>query len=150
MFIIGGLLSHQKHKTFATAGISFIYLFGVFSQVAWTPINNLYAPEIMTFDIRAKGLAFQQLTTQCAGLINTFGVPAALVALNYKLYFIFGAWDIIGLITIYWFMAETKGVTLEQMEDIFVATNPRQKAAELVRLREARGKEIRAEQLADA
>jgi len=118
MFIIGGLLSRQQEKVWATAGIAFIYLFNFFTQFAWTPINNLYAPEIMTFDIRAKGLAFQQLCVQSASLVNTFGVPPGLVVLNYKLYFIFGAWNVLGFSLIWFFMAETKGVALEQMEDI--------------------------------
>lgn len=141
MVIIGGLLSKQHINTYAQAGIAFIYLFNFFSQVAWTPINNLYSPEIMTFDIRAKGLAFQQLTVQSASLLNTFAVPPALLALSWKLYFIFGAWDVLGVALIYFLMAETKGVSLEQMEDIFAAPYPRRKAAEIVKAHDRRKKE---------
>jgi hypothetical protein len=141
MFIIGGLLSRQTEYVYAQAGIAFILIFNSFSQTAWTPINNLYAPEIMTFDIRAKGLAFQQLCVQTASLINTFGVPPALVTLSYKVYFMFGAWDVLGFTLIYFFMAETKGVSLEQMEDIFSAPYPKRKAAEIIRAHEEKRKQ---------
>lgn len=142
MFAVGGLLSHQTIPAYANAGIVFIYLFGIFTGVAWTPINNLYPAEIMSFDIRARGLAFQALCTQSAGLIGTFGVPAALVKLNYKLYFIFGCWNIIGIAVQYLTMPETKGIPLEQMEDVFSDPSPRRAAESLVRVaREKRKQE---------
>jgi hypothetical protein len=141
MFLIGGLLSQEHIKSYANAGIAFIFIYQVCTQVAWVPINNLYPAEIMTFDIRGKGLAFQALCTQAAGLIGTFGVPAALVKLDYKLYFIFGAWDALGVLIQWAYMAETKGIPLEQMEDVFSAPIPKKRAAELIRSREERRKQ---------
>lgn len=90
------MLSRQTETAFANAGIAFIFLYGVFTQGAWAPINNLYPAEILSFDIRAKGLAFQALYTQSAGLLNTSAVPPALLALSWKLYFIFAAWNLVG------------------------------------------------------
>lgn len=147
MLIIGGLLSRQHEKNYANAGVAFIYLYGIFTQVAWVPVNNLYPAEIMTFDIRAKALAFQAVCTQTAGLINTFGVPPALVALNWKLYFIFAAWDVLGVAVQFFFMVETKGIPLEQMEDIFTDHSPRHKAAAIIR---AKDEKLKAEKRARA
>lgn len=40
-------------------------------------------------------------------------------------YLIFLVWDIFEVVVIYLFLAETKGMTLEQIDEIFEQKNPR-------------------------
>ena len=55
----------------------------VFFSVGWTPLQALYPSEILSYQNRAKGLALQGWGASAAGLINTFGLPPALGAINY-------------------------------------------------------------------
>jgi hypothetical protein len=46
---------------------------------------------------------------------------------------IFGCWDIVGLLVVYFFIAETKCLSLEDLDDVFAAKYPRRRASELVK-----------------
>jgi hypothetical protein len=41
------------------------------------------------------------------------------------------AWDLVGIATIWYFVVETKKISLEELDDIFEASNPRKKASAL-------------------
>jgi len=60
-----------------------LVLFMVFFSVGWTPLQALYPSEILSYQNRAKGLSLQGWGASAAGLINTFGLPPALGAINY-------------------------------------------------------------------
>ncbi|KAG8736112.1 hypothetical protein FRC12_017773 [Ceratobasidium sp. 428] len=123
--IIIGLLSSHGSGTQANAGISFIYLFMVIFSFGWTPMQALYPAEILSYQSRAKGLAFLNIVTQGSSCINTFGLPVALEKLGWKTYIIFLVWDSFEVIMIYVFMVETKGLTLEQIDEVFAEPDPR-------------------------
>ena len=55
-------------------------------------------------------------------------------------YLIFMAWDIVGIVCIWLFIVETKQLTLEELDDVFESTNPRQKSNALFRQAKARAK----------
>ncbi len=56
----------------------------VLFSFGWTPIQALYPAEVLAYENRAKGLALQGIVTNSVSLINTFGLPPALVALGWK------------------------------------------------------------------
>jgi len=123
--IITGLLSSFGDTTRANAGISFIYLFMVVFSFGWTPMQALYPAEVLGYQARAKGLAFLGIVAQVATLINTFGLPVALQKLGWKVYLIFLIWDAFEVAVIYFFVVETKGLTLEEINEVFENPNPR-------------------------
>ncbi|KZV70176.1 general substrate transporter [Peniophora sp. CONT] len=130
--IVTGLLSGDtSNSTRSNAGISFIYLFMVCYSFGWTPMQGIYATEILSYETRAKGLALVNIVSQCAGLINTFALPIALQKITWKVYVIFLVWDVVEVIVLYTFMVETKGLTLEEIEGIFAQPNPRKYSLEL-------------------
>ncbi|CEL62486.1 Lactose permease OS=Kluyveromyces lactis (strain ATCC 8585 / CBS 2359 / DSM 70799 / NBRC 1267 / NRRL Y-1140 / WM37) GN=LAC12 PE=3 SV=1 [Rhizoctonia solani AG-1 IB] len=128
--IIIGLLSSNGNSTQANAGISFIYLFMVVFSFGWTPTQALYPAEVLSYQSRAKGLAFLNVVTQASSCINTFGLPVALEKLGWKTYLIFLVWDSFEVVMIYLFVVETKGLTLEQIDEIFSEPNPRKYSIE--------------------
>ncbi|KAI5454184.1 hypothetical protein NCC49_004249 [Naganishia albida] len=133
MAIVAGLLSPSGPQTTprAEAGVTFIYLFMVFFSLGWTPLQGLYPTEVLSYEVRAKGLAVQSLFTQVASCINTFGMPVALAKLTWKTYIIFAIFDFIGIFVIYFAAVETKQIPLEQMDEIFAAKSPRKYSLEL-------------------
>ncbi|KAI3607710.1 protein phosphatase 2c ptc3 [Moniliophthora roreri] len=137
--IVTGLLSQNGNATRSNAGISFIFLFMVCFSFGWTPMQALYPAEVLSYEARAKGLAFLNLVTQAASLINTFGLPVALEKIGWKTYVIFVAWDAFECVIIYFFIVETKYLTLEEIGEVFEQPNPVQYSKELYRRRATGG-----------
>ncbi|KAF4617666.1 hypothetical protein D9613_005871 [Agrocybe pediades] len=122
---VTGLLSSFGSAARANAGITMIYLFMVVFSFGWTPMQALYPAEVLSYQARAKGLAFLGIVSQVATLINTFGLPVALQKIGWKVYLIFLIWDVFELIVIYFFVVETKGLTLEEINEVFEDKSPR-------------------------
>ncbi|KAI0044397.1 general substrate transporter [Auriscalpium vulgare] len=126
--IVTGLLSKVSDSSGSrsTAGISFIYLFMVVYSFGWTPMQALYGAEVLSYEARAKGLAFLNLVNQASSCINTFALPVALEKITWKVYIIFLVWDAFEFLVIYFTLVETKGLTLEEIEEVFAQPNPKQ------------------------
>lgn len=123
--IIAGMLSHKNAgAALSNAGITFIFLFMVIFSFGWTAMQALYPMEVLSYEMRAKGLAFLNLVTQGSSCINTWAMPIALQKLDYKVYIIFAVWDAFETVMLYLFLVETKGLSLEQIEDVFHQPSP--------------------------
>ncbi|KAJ8691523.1 hypothetical protein PTI98_011086 [Pleurotus ostreatus] len=126
LVVVTGLLSSSGNAAQSNAGITFVFLFMMIFSFGWTPMQALYPAEVLSYEARAKGLAFLGIVSQCALLINTFGLPVALERITWKVYVIFAIWDLFEVIVIYFFVVETKGLTLEEINEVFEQPNPRQ------------------------
>ncbi|CAK5266404.1 unnamed protein product [Mycena citricolor] len=134
--ILGGLLAAvaalsgkygvagNKNVAGANASIALIFVFGIVYAFVYTPLQALYCAEVMSQDMRAKGMAVHVLISNCAGFINTFANSVGLGNLGWKYYFVFVAWDVIASGLWYLFCVETNGRTLEELDDIFDAPWP--------------------------
>ncbi|CEJ92741.1 hypothetical protein VHEMI08373 [[Torrubiella] hemipterigena] len=109
----------------AKAGIAFYFIFSFIYCIGITPLQGVYAVEVFSYEQRAKGIAFQSLVVNAVALINQFGTPVALAEIGYKTYIIFGVWNLVELVISYFWSVETKGFTLEELDDIFESPNPR-------------------------
>ncbi|KAJ7250892.1 general substrate transporter [Mycena haematopus] len=123
--IVSALLSKTSTDARANAGISFIYLFMVVFSFGYTAMQAVYPAEVLSYEARTKGLAFLGICSQTATLITTFGMPSAIAALQWKIYLVYMVWDIFEWIVIYFFVVETKGLTLEEITEVFEQKNPR-------------------------
>ena len=112
------------------AAIAFIYIFGITFSIAFTPLQALYPVECLPFETRAKGMGMYNLLVNIAAVFNTFVIPIALEKVTWKLYFLYIAWDAFQFLFIYFFFVETKGRTLEEINEIFEAPYPMKKSLE--------------------
>ncbi|KAI6828054.1 general substrate transporter [Hortaea werneckii] len=113
----------------SVASITFIYLFGSIFALAFTSMQPIYPGEVLSNDMRAKGMGVFQLTSGCAGFVNTFAAPVALNNIGYWFYVFFVFWDLFEFVFIYFFYVETSKRTLEELDAIFEAPNPRKASA---------------------
>ncbi|KAK7469204.1 hypothetical protein VKT23_003694 [Stygiomarasmius scandens] len=141
--IATGLLSQEGNAARSNAGITFIFLFMVVFSFGWTPMQALYPAEVLGYEARAKGLAFLNICSQAATTINTFGLPVALGKLGWKVYLIWVCWDAFECVIIYFFVVETKGLTLEEITEVFEQPNPRRYGKQLQRAKKQRRSEAR-------
>ncbi|KAE8386606.1 hypothetical protein BDV23DRAFT_187109 [Aspergillus alliaceus] len=77
----------------------------------------------MSNDMRARGMGTFKLTAGGAGFIGTFAAPVALADIGYWFYVFFVFWGSFEFVFVYFFFAETKGRTLEELDDVSEASN---------------------------
>ncbi|KAL0570367.1 hypothetical protein V5O48_011598 [Marasmius crinis-equi] len=124
----------NTNKNGANASITFIFLFGIAYSFTYTPLQALYCAEVMSQDMRAKGMAVHILISNCAGFINTFANSVGLQKLGWKYYFVFVAWNICASILWFLFCVETRGRTLEELDDVFSQPWPARASARKVKV----------------
>ncbi|KAL6867165.1 general substrate transporter [Trichoderma novae-zelandiae] len=109
---------------FSNGGVAMIFLFGCVYSFVYTPLTATYCAEVLATPTRAKGMGLHVIMSNCANLYNTYVTAVALEAINWRYYLIF-----VGLNLIYglcWFVfgVETRGRTLEEMDEVFNAKWP--------------------------
>jgi hypothetical protein len=97
-------------------------------------MQALYPVEVLSFEMRAKGMAFSNLFTSVGLLANQFGVSVALERIAWRTYIVFCVWCFIQAAIIWMWVPETKGRTLEELDDIFNAKNPRKMSTQKKKL----------------
>jgi len=122
--IAASLLSNVNSHSRGAAGISMIYLFMVVFSFGWTPMQAIYPAEVLPYQTRAKGLAFLNIVVQASSCVNTFGLPVAFQKIAWKILLIFLFWDAFEFVVIYFFVVETKNLTLEEMDEVFNQPDP--------------------------
>lgn len=78
-----------------------------------------YPPEVLKYSQRGKGTAVSQAIGFAISFINLYTSPIALGKIKWKYYAINAGWDVVILIVIVLLFKETKGRTLEQIDEIF-------------------------------
>ncbi|KAF4997510.1 hypothetical protein FGRMN_3874 [Fusarium graminum] len=106
------------------AMLAWVYLFQIFYSIGWTPLQALYPVEVLSYEIRAKGMAFSSLFTNAAMLVMQFGIPVALEKIAWKTYIVFCIWCVCQSIILYFLVPETKNRTLEELDHIFSSDSP--------------------------
>jgi len=121
-----GLFAHSGNTNGAAAKatVAMIFIFGAVFSFGLTPLQALYPVEVLSFEMRAKGMAFSSLAVNAGGLLNQFAWPVSLKAIGWKTYIVFVIWCAVQFVVFYFFLPETKGRTLEELDQIFAARSP--------------------------
>jgi len=123
--VITACTAQQKGKpSVGGTGIAFLYIFLIIFAFAWTPMQSLYPSEVLTYNTRAKGLAFLALSNNAVKVMNTYVPPIAIHNSGWKFYLLYVIWDAFGIVVIYFTFVETRGWSLEEIEELFNAKNP--------------------------
>ncbi|KAI9164190.1 Lactose permease-like protein [Paramyrothecium foliicola] len=116
------------------AFIAMIFLYGVFSSFTWSPLQALYPAEILSNEIRAKGMAAQSFISGLAGFINMYATPVALGNIGWKTYTIFLVFHAVHWVMMYFVTVETKGRSLEELDEIFNDPHPVKRSKQIVKV----------------
>ncbi|KAH7367436.1 general substrate transporter [Plectosphaerella cucumerina] len=106
------------------AMLAWVYLFQIAYSVGWTPLQALLPVEVLSYEMRAKGMAFSSFFMSCALMANQFGVPVALKNIRWMTYIVFCVWCFVQTAILYFLVPETKGRTLEELDHIFASKSP--------------------------
>ena len=95
------------------------YLFVATFAVSWGPTSWTYPAEIFPGKIRAKAVSLATATNWAWNCALAFAVPPLLWSINWKMYMIFAAFNAVAFIHMFLTAPETKGKTLEEMDEVF-------------------------------
>jgi len=125
-----------QHRSVSKAVVAFSYLFVATFATTWGPVSWTYPSEIFPSKIRAKAVSLATSSNWAWNTALAFAVPPLLKSINWKMYMIFGTFNGLALIHMFLTAPETKGRTLEEMDEVFDSGIPawRSRAPEVSRL----------------
>ncbi|RPB04383.1 general substrate transporter [Choiromyces venosus 120613-1] len=121
--------TEENDNTYGSrSAIAFIYIFGITYSFSYTPLQALYPVECLSYETRAKGMGMYNLFVNIAAFFNTYAIPTVWQRIKWRFYFVYIAWDVFEVVFIYFLFVETKGRTLEEINEIFEAPYPKRKS----------------------
>ncbi|KAH8926299.1 general substrate transporter [Atractiella rhizophila] len=139
LFLVGGLQGGFGSKVIDTDGsalwlieghssvtngiIACSYLFVCSFAITWGPCSWTYPSEIFPMRVRAKAVSLSTASNWAFNFALAYAVPPALDHIFYRTYFIFGGFCAAAGIHVFFCFPETKGRTLEEMEEVFAQKN---------------------------
>ncbi|KAK9376450.1 general substrate transporter [Lipomyces chichibuensis] len=140
LFLIGGLLMHYGESnrvldqpyTWIIVGhhaatriiLASAYLAVATFALSWGPVSWMYPPEIVPLRIRAKSVALATASNWASNFALGFAVPPLLRSIQWRLFFIFGSFNMAAFIHVWFAAPETKQRTLEELGEIFEYGEP--------------------------
>ncbi len=112
------------NRPVSSAIVSCSYLFVATFATTWGPTSWTYPAEIYPSRIRAKAVSLATASNWFWNMVLAFGVPPLLWNISYKMYYIFGAFNAAAFIHMFLTAHETKGFTLEEMDEVFDSGRP--------------------------
>uniref|UniRef100_L2GAC4 Quinate permease n=1 Tax=Colletotrichum fructicola (strain Nara gc5) TaxID=1213859 RepID=L2GAC4_COLFN len=131
MWYIGGYVMRADPAARAAAGVIIrdgwsylamvcVYINGVIICATWQGITWLYASEVQTLEIRMLAVSITTATTWLGSFIIARSTPYMISDLGYGAYFFFSSILMLMGIWAFFFVPETKGLTLEDMDALFM------------------------------
>jgi sugar porter (SP) family MFS transporter len=108
------------------AGIGAFILLNIFAicySLTWTPLNALYPVEVLAYGLRARGMALTQLMINVANVFQSYVLANGLSAYTWKFFSFYLVFNTMAAVVVYFFFPETKGRTLEELDEIFNSKN---------------------------
>ncbi|KAJ5774556.1 General substrate transporter [Penicillium paradoxum] len=102
-----------------------IFLFAAFFQFGWGPVCWIYVSEIPTARLRSLNVSFGAATQWLFNFVVARAVPnmlATVGANGYGTYLIFASFCFSMFVFVWFFIPETKGLSLEKMDELFGVT----------------------------
>ncbi|KAI0184527.1 general substrate transporter [Xylaria flabelliformis] len=102
--------------------LAFIFVFAAFFQFGWGPACWILVSEIPTARLRPLNVALAAATQWLFNFVVARTLPVMLATLGpggYGTYFIYGSFGVIMVTFVFFFIPETKGVSLEHMGELF-------------------------------
>ncbi|KAK3830301.1 MAG: general substrate transporter [Linnemannia gamsii] len=140
LFLIGGLMGRfgspaqlenatttwaiQGNDSASRAVIACSYLFVCSFAISWGPVSWTYPAEIYPMRIRSKAVSLSTASNWAFNFALAYAVPPLLESIQYRTYFIFAAFCVAMTIHVFFMFPETKGRTLEEMDELFNSDVP--------------------------
>lgn len=124
LVIVGGIIggygaSLSSHASAGWAGIAFVYIYDINFSYSFAPIGWVLPSEIFNLGNRSKAMAITTSATWMCNFIIGLVTPDMLEQLGWGTYIFFAAFCLLALVFTYFFVPETRGKSLEDMDMVF-------------------------------
>ena len=119
--ILVGLYSSswETHKTQGWVSAAFLFFYMISFGATWGPIPWAYPAEVFPSSLRAKGVALSTATNWLTNFIIGLITPPLVMDTGFGAYTFFAVFCGLSAVFTFFFIKETKGRTLEQMDHVF-------------------------------
>ncbi|KAF5552785.1 quinate transport [Fusarium napiforme] len=101
------------------ASLTMIYLEAMSYNISWGPVPWVYTGEIFSSRTREAGIAISTSTQWLFNFVFSQATPHAVTNLGWRTFLMFSIFNFALVIFVWFFIMETKGKSLEEMEDLF-------------------------------
>ncbi|KAF2754961.1 MFS sugar transporter-like protein [Pseudovirgaria hyperparasitica] len=108
-----------SHQAAGWAAVAMVWLFVVHFGYSWGPCAWIVIAEIWPLSNRPYGIALGASSNWMNNFIVGQVTPDMLSSLTYGTYIFFGLLTFLGAGFVWWYVPETKGLTLEEMDILF-------------------------------
>ncbi|KAK5126331.1 hypothetical protein LTR85_010567 [Meristemomyces frigidus] len=108
-----------SHRLEGWASVSMLLLYMISFGASWGPVPWALPSEIFPSSLRAKGVALSTCANWSTNFIIGLITPPLVERTGYGAYVLFAVFCLLSLLWTYFFVPETKGRTLEQMDHVF-------------------------------
>ncbi|KAJ5947544.1 hypothetical protein N7466_000559 [Penicillium verhagenii] len=127
-FIVAGIIASytgrwNENRAAGWVAVVFVWIYVINFAYSWGPCAWIVVSEVFPLSMRAKGVS----VGGSSNWLNNFAVAIStskfISKTSYGAFIFFGLVTTIGALYVYFFVPETRGRTLEEMDEIFGATS---------------------------
>ncbi|KAA8572178.1 hypothetical protein EYC84_002089 [Monilinia fructicola] len=108
-----------ESKVDAGLVVTWLFLFQTCSSLLIATMHNLYPVEILSLDMRAKGMGLYALVQGAAGTVQNYGISVGIQKIGYRVWVVYVGYNLIQLVLSYFVFPETSELTLEEIDTVF-------------------------------
>ncbi|CDO74961.1 hypothetical protein BN946_scf184945.g33 [Trametes cinnabarina] len=119
--VLTGLYHNSWHTHVAAGWVAcvFVWIFAIGFGYSWGPCAWILVAEIWPLSVRGKGVSIAASSNWMNNFIVGQVTPTMLDKIGFGTFVFFGSFSLAGGLFIWFFVPETKGLTLEEMDEIF-------------------------------
>lgn len=118
-----GNLSEGKSRSVGVATVFLMFLFAFFFKPSWGATVWIWTGEIFSMNVRNQAIAISSQFQNVANVCLQQAFPVFLANEGFYAMYMFGAINVVLFVYVWFFIAETKNVSLEEMDAIFGGVN---------------------------
>ncbi|GLB45035.1 putative major facilitator superfamily, sugar transporter (TC 2.A.1.1) family protein [Lyophyllum shimeji] len=119
------------HAAGGWAAVVFVWIYIANFAYGAGPVSWTLISEIFPLSTRAKGTAIGATSNWANTIVVAYSVPPMIKHIGFGTYILFASFNVLSIIFVYFFVPETKGKTLEEMDLVFGSHTSRAETAML-------------------
>lgn len=123
-FVVAGITGAyagqwEDHRGAGWVAVVFIWLYAIHFGYSWGPVAWIIISEVFPLGLRAKGVSIGGSSNWLNNFAVAMSTSPFIEVSQFGAFIFFGAVTTVGVVWVYFLVPETKGRTLEEMDELF-------------------------------